>query len=298
MIRSMTGFGEAHSDIPSGRIRVQLKTVNHRFFNASIRLPHGLERLESQVNDRLRAVIHRGHVHFALGIERGTENSEAPLPELDLERARRYKEILDTLHSELALNEPVGLRHLTGFSELFRAPSTESRIKEEVTEDVVSALTERALEELVDTRAREGDRLANDMRERLEEIDRVSAEVATLAPGRLVRERERLRTQIADLAAQTEVDEDRLAREVAYMAEKWDLNEEVVRLGSHVKLFNETLTDGGDQGVGKRLGFVLQEMNREANTIASKANDADIAKLAVGLKEEIERLREQVENVE
>ncbi len=298
MIRSMTGFGEAHSDTTAGRLRAQLKTVNHRFFNASVRLPHGLERFEALVTDRLKASIHRGHVHFALGVERGTDPSEAPLPELDLERARRYKSILDTLHAELSLPAPPGLADLTRFSELFRAPSTESRIQEEVTEEVVVALTERAITELIETRDREGGRLEADMKERLAEISRVTAEVSERAPARLLRERDRLRGQIAELQGGVDVDEDRLAREIAYLAEKWDLNEEVVRLASHVKMFTETLADGGGQGVGKRLGFVLQEMNREANTIASKANDSDIARLAVGLKEEIERLREQVENVE
>lgn len=294
----MTGFGEAHTDISVGRVRVQLKSVNHRFFNASIRLPHGLERMESGVNEKLRAKIHRGHVHFAVAVERGTEKSEAPLPELDLERARRYQEVFERLRSELDLPEPVGLEHFVRIPELFRAPSTESRLKEEVTDVLVEELTERALAELLDTRSREGDRLETDMRERLDEITRASGAVAELAPARLLRERDRLRLQISELAAQPDIDEDRLAREVAYLAEKWDLNEEVVRLASHVKLFSETLTEGGDQGVGKRLGFVLQEMNREANTIASKANDSDIASLAVNLKEEIERLREQVENVE
>lgn len=298
MIRSMTGFGEAHSDITIGRLSVQLKTVNHRFFNSSIRLPNGLERMESVVNERLRGSIHRGHVHFGLSLERGTENSETPLPELDLPRARHYKKLLQKLHGELSLPDPVGLQHLVRFTELFRAPNTESRLKEEVTEELVLSLTDGALAQLLDTRTREGERLGADMDERLVSIERASKEVADLAPERLVRERDRLRGQIADLAAQPEVDEDRLAREIAYLAEKWDLNEEVVRLGSHVALFRETLSEGGDQGVGKRLGFVLQEMNREANTIASKANDATIASLAVGLKEEVERLREQVENVE
>ena len=298
MIRSMTGFGEAHTDISVGRVRVQLKTVNHRFFNASIRLPHGLERMESTVNEKLRAQIHRGHVHFAVAVERGTDSSEAPLPELDLERARRYQEVLEKLRSELDLPDPIGIDHFVRFQELFRAPTTESRLKEEVTPALVEELTERALAELLDTRSREGDRLETDMRERLDEISRASGAVAELAPARLHRERDRLRLQISELAAQPDIDEDRLAREVAYLAEKWDLNEEVVRLASHVNLFSETLTEGGDQGVGKRLGFVLQEMNREANTIASKANDSEIASLAVGLKEEIERLREQVENVE
>ena len=118
------------------------------------------------------------------------------------------------------------------------------------------------------------------------------------APARLEEQRDRLREQVRELTEQVEVDEDRLAREIAYLAERWDINEEVVRFRSHVELFGEALSGDGSEPVGKRLGFLVQEMNREANTIASKANDTLIAQAAMGLKEEIERIREQVENVE
>jgi len=118
------------------------------------------------------------------------------------------------------------------------------------------------------------------------------------APVRLGEQRDRLREQVRELTEQVEVDEDRLAREIAYLAERWDINEEIVRFRSHVELFGEALAGDGSEPVGKRLGFLVQEMNREANTIASKANDAAVAQAAMGLKEEIERVREQVENVE
>ena len=124
------------------------------------------------------------------------------------------------------------------------------------------------------------------------------AVVEERAPERLVRERDRLREAVRELAAQVDVDEDRLAREVAYLAERWDINEEVVRFRSHLVAFREALDGEGAEAVGKRLGFLVQEMHREANTIGSKANDAVIAQASVALKEEIERLREQVENVE
>ena len=118
------------------------------------------------------------------------------------------------------------------------------------------------------------------------------------APQRLISERDRLREAVKELAEQTEVDEDRLAREIAYLAEKWDINEELVRFRSHIELFREALTGDASEPVGKRLGFLIQEMHREANTIGSKANDAEISQASVALKQEVERVREQVENVE
>ena len=122
--------------------------------------------------------------------------------------------------------------------------------------------------------------------------------MAARAPERLIRERDRLRAAIKELAGQEDVDGDRLAREVAYLAERWDVNEELVRFRSHIELFRETLASEGSEGVGKRLSFVVQELHREANTIGSKANDTEIARAGLALKEDIERLREQVENVE
>ena len=133
---------------------------------------------------------------------------------------------------------------------------------------------------------------------RLHAIEAELDAVATRAPTRLLELRDRLREQVRELAEQVDVDEDRLAREIAYLAERWDVNEEIVRFRSHVELFRETLAADATEPVGKRLGFLSQEMQREANTIASKANDSGMARSAVALKEEIERIREQVENVE
>jgi uncharacterized protein (TIGR00255 family) len=146
-------------------------------------------------------------------------------------------------------------------------------------------------------REAEGARLRADLHDRLAAMGAALDAVRARAPERLVAERDRLRAQIAELALQEEVDEDRLAREVAYLAERWDINEELVRLGAHLDAFAEAMANEPGP-VGKRLSFLVQEMHREANTIGSKANDAAIAHASVALKEEIERVREQVENIE
>jgi uncharacterized protein (TIGR00255 family) len=148
-------------------------------------------------------------------------------------------------------------------------------------------------------RVEEGERLAEDLRGRLRAMESEVEAIEAAAPGRLERERDRIREQIARLLPDgVPVDEERIAREIAHLAERWDIHEEVVRFRSHLEMFRDTLGDGSPDGVGKRLGFIVQEILREANTMGSKANDAEIARAVVKLKEEIERLREQLENVE
>jgi uncharacterized protein (TIGR00255 family) len=163
---------------------------------------------------------------------------------------------------------------------------------------MVRELVEEAARGMVAMREAEGRRLQRDLEGGLDAIVRELDRIEGLAPDRLLRERDRLRALVRELAEQEDVDEERLAREIAYLAEKWDINEEVVRFRSHVALFLETLAAESGEPVGKRLSFVVQEMHREANTIGAKANDAEIVRSSVALKEEIERLREQVENVE
>ena len=297
MIRSMTGFGEAEEVTPAGVLRVEIKTVNHRFFNANLRTPTGFDRFESEIQSWLRPVLSRGHVTYMLSIDRGLGEANDTLPELDLERAKRYGELLETLRRELGIEAPVDLSHVSRFGEIFRAPER-GNAAAEVEGEVIRRLTEVAAGQVVVLREAEGARLQRDLEEHLRAIEEALVEVEAHAPARLVAERDRLRAAVAELTEAHSVDEDRLAREIAYLAEKWDINEELVRFRSHVELFREALEADANEPVGKRLGFLIQEMNREANTIGSKANDARISHAAVGLKEDVERLREQVENVE
>ena len=297
MIRSMTGFGEAEEVTAAGVVRVEIKTVNHRFLNVNMRTPTGFDRFESDIQSWLRPFLSRGHVTCTLSIDRETAEANDTLPELDLERAKRYGELLETLRRELELEAPVDVSHVSRFGEIFRAPER-GNASVLVEGEVIHRVTEAAATEVVLLREAEGARLHRDLEEHLQAIEEALVRVEANAPERLVAERDRLRTAVAELIETHSVDEDRLAREIAYLAEKWDINEEIVRFRSHVELFNEALQTEAGEPVGKRLGFLVQEMNREANTIGSKANDAEIAQTAVSLKEEVERLREQLENVE
>ncbi len=295
MIRSMTGYGDAERETDEGLVRIEVRTVNHRFFNTSVKTPQGLDRFERSVVEGLKRHLTRGHVSASLTIGRGSGSAGREV-HVDFERAEALKDALEGLREHLAVPGVVDLQMIARFGELFRGgepdrgASLEPEWVEELAADAASAAREM--------REAEGRRLETDLRGRVDAMDALLDEVAERAPERLTAERDRLREAVAELSGQVDVDEDRLAREVAYLAERWDINEEIVRYRSHIELFKEALGAAGDEPVGKRLGFLVQEMHREANTIGSKANDARIAQASVGLKEEIERVREQVENVE
>ncbi len=295
MIRSMTGYGDAERDSEAGRLRLEVKTVNHRFFNTSIKTPSGFDRFEKVIADALRAHVSRGHVNAFLSIDRSAAAArEAAM--IDVEKARAYQAALDRLKEELNLPGEPELSMMVRFSDIFRAPDVDRTAG--VDEALIASLADEAGAACRAMREAEGLRLSADLEERLSAISGHLDTVEARAPRRLVEQRDKLRAAVRELAEQVDVDEERLAREIAYLAEKWDLNEEVVRFRSHVELFREALGADGDEAVGKRLSFLAQEMHREANTIGSKANDAELAQTSVSIKEELERIREQVENVE
>ncbi len=182
-------------------------------------------------------------------------------------------------------------------SYLFPAAEVEVEAPE-IPDETLGEVIDAALEAVVRMRESEGRRLQDDLEGRIDSIGELLDRIEESAPERLQTERDRLRIQIRELTQADQVDEDRLAREIAYLAEKWDINEEIVRFRAHLDHFRDLLEAPGREPAGKRLGFVVQEMHREANTIGAKANDTTISHAVVGIKEEIERLREQVENVE
>lgn len=295
MIRSMTGFGDAEHDGAAGRLRLEVKTVNHRFFNTSIKTPSGFDRFEKPIADALRVYIARGHVSAFLSLDRSTADVEQG-PSIDLDKARGYHAALGHLKDELDLPGEPDLAMLTRFGDIFRAPEADRTVGVDV--DVVAGLAAKAGDACRAMREAEGLRLAEDLEGRLAAISGHLDAVDERAPLRLIEHRDRLRTAVQELSEQVDVDEERMAREIAYLAEKWDINEEVVRFRSHVELFREALTGDGSEPVGKRLSFLAQEMHREANTLGSKANDAELSQASIAVKEELERIREQVENVE
>jgi uncharacterized protein (TIGR00255 family) len=295
MIRSMTGYGEAQRDTPAGHLRVEVKSVNHRFLNVSLKTPNGFDRFEKDLTDVLRAHLARGHVSLYLAVDRKASENGGDV-RVDLDKARGYRAALEEIQAAFGVPGPVDLAMLARFGDIFRAPEADAA--PEVDAAVLREMAEEAVLGLVALRRAEGARLRDDMEGRLNAMAQSVGSVAARAPERLVRERDRLRVAIRELSEQVEVDEERLAREVAYLAERWDINEEIVRFRAHLAAFRDALALDGGEPVGKRLGFLVQELLREANTIGSKANDAGIAEASMAIKEEIERLREQVENIE
>jgi len=295
MIRSMTGYGEAERELPGGTLRAVVKTVNHRFFNANLRMAPYFDRHEADFQRWLKAHFSRGHVNLTLVFDRDT-NAVQDLPELDLERARHYRDLLEQLRTEIGAKGKPELSAFLTFGDLFRNPQRGAG--EPVVEaSLLKELVDEASDAAVGMRTAEGRALEQDLRTRLDLMEDRLTVIEDRAPERLVRERDRLRASIGELAGQ-ELDEDRLAKEVAYLAERWDIHEEIVRFKSHLRAFRETLDESAETPSGKRLGFLVQEMHREVNTIASKANDVEIGHASVDVREEIERLREQLENVE
>ena len=286
----MTGFGAAEGTVGSARVTVELRSVNHRFFNATIKLPAELSRWEAEVREALRKRLSRGHITLNARVDRGV----AGPPLIDEERFAAYVGLLRNLKDRFGLAGDVDV------ATVLRMPDVMSSISEG-SEGEASAfldLVDAAAVNLVNSRSQEGERLGGYLIERLGLIEGALSRITERAPQRLVEQRARTMESIRQLANGVHVDEQRLAMEVAIQADRLDVQEELSRFGSHVTAFRRSVTDGSDEPIGKRLGFLLQEMLREANTTGSKAYDAVILNDVVTVKEELERIREQVENLE
>lgn len=292
----MTGYGDAEREAGTASIRAEIRTVNHRYLNLRLRTPPGYDRHQPRLEGVLKDHFVRGQVTLSLAVGPAGRGDDRAV-RVDVDRARTYLEGLREVKRALELEGEVTLAMLAGFRDLFEAETAPEvgEVDEEQLLEVVAEAAARAAE----MRREEGERLGADLRGRLDAMEVELGRVEERAPVRLIEERDRLRQRIRDLMdGEREVDEERIHREVAHLAERWDIHEEIVRFRSHVKMFRDTLDGGDSAGVGKRLGFVAQELLREANTIGSKANDAAIARSVVALKEEIDRLREQLENLE
>jgi uncharacterized protein (TIGR00255 family) len=292
----MTGYGEATGPTAAGPLRVELRTVNHRYLNVNTRLPTALTRFENEIREWLRGSFERGHVNCAL---RWDHDGGAPPVSLrlDTQRVEAYLKVFRELNERYGIPGTPDLALLARHNDIL-VREDEAEIVEEVKGDEVRAIVEDAARRVVRMREDEGARLGLDLGERIAAIEKALAEIERRAPARLVAERRRLEDAVAAIAGDVKLDEGRLAQEIALLAERWDVNEELVRFRSHDELFMELLSSPAVEPVGKRLSFLVQEMHREANTIGSKANDAGISHLVVTLKDELERLREQAENVE
>ncbi|MBI4542060.1 MAG: YicC family protein [Gemmatimonadetes bacterium] len=288
--RSMTGFGAAEGSVAGGRLRLEVRSVNHRHLSVQLKLPPELSALEGDVRERLRGRLARGHVVVSGGwIE---DPPQAAGAVVDADRARALVSALRELGRSLGVPGDVDLATVARLPDVVRGVRAETAVEA----SAVLVVLDRAVGQCVAMREREGTALAADLSRRLETLAALAQRVWDRAPARLVAERDRLAAAVQVLAGSVGVDAARLAQEVAFRADRLDVTEELVRFGAHLEAVRSALGDG--TAVGKQLGFLLQELGREVNTIGSKANDVVMSEAVIAMKGELEKAREQIENLE
>lgn len=291
-MKSMTGFAKAEINKQGINAIIEIKSVNGRYLEPTIKLPRSLSSKEIEIRELLRKALNRGNVFVSIQVE--STEAEAKIPGINIEKAKAIHAMLATLNTALQGNEPVSLEQVLSFSQHF----IESE-KEDIAElqwTIAREALKQALQSLDIARSNEGKELADNMMMRIKNIEHSLSYVEERSKTRIPEERERLRQKLALLLDTEEIEEHRLNQEIIILADKLDVSEESVRLRSHIKYFNEMMQDS--EPIGRKLNFLTQELNREINTIGSKANDADIAHYVVGMKEELERIREQAQNIE
>lgn len=293
MIRSMTGFGTADGVVGGARVTVELRSVNHRFFNPSIKLPTTLGRWENDVREALRRGIGRGAITVIARMDAATTGGAA----IDEERFGAYVARLRELQGRFGVaSDTLDLAAILRLPDVVVTSGGDSAV--DGTSEQLVAVVDAAVAALTAMRETEGARLEAYLDERLANVESALNRVAVRAPVRLVEQRDRLRASVKEIAGGVALNEGRLEQEIAILADRLDVSEEMSRFRAHIAAFRETIAGAAPDGVGKRLGFLLQEMLREANTTGSKANDAIVVTDVVSIKEELERIREQVENLE
>jgi uncharacterized protein (TIGR00255 family) len=292
MISSMTGFGAADGPVGDARASVEIRTVNHRFFSPSLKLPSAFSRWEGEIREILRQKIARGHATLTVRVDRAAGTG----PVIDDARVAQYAVTLRELKKKHALGGEVDLATVLRLPDVVAAPGEE--VMDSGAGEALAIIVNKAVDNLIVMRRAEGTQLAAFLVERVSSVEANLAKVEQRAPVRLKEHHERVTRTVSELTGALGADPQRIAQEIAILADKLDVAEELDRFRSHLAAFRETAQSKTAEPVGKRLGFILQEMVREANTIGSKASDAQIQENVIAIKEELERIREQVENLE
>ena len=292
MLKSMTGYGRGEAVVPGKKFTVELKAVNHRYNEVVLRLPRSLSPLEDRIRRLIQSRISRGRVDGFLGVEECGEKTA--VVKVDKALAAAYYKAMKELQESLGMEGKVKLKHLLSLPGVMAV--------EEPAEDVdgwwpaVREAAEGALDGLVQMRVAEGGQLAADLLKRVERVALLNDKIRERSPVVVEDYRERLTARLCDFLKEGCLDADRLAAEAALFAERSNITEETVRLESHLNQVRNCL--GAEEPVGRKLDFLIQEMNREINTVASKANDLEISRWVVEVKSELEKIREQVQNIE
>jgi uncharacterized protein (TIGR00255 family) len=292
LLHSMTAFGRGEAEGDGYRFIVEVRSVNHRFCDVQVKLPRRYGQFEEEMRKRVAASFSRGRIEVGVTADEALEKAEHLT--VDVELARTYARLLRDLQKDLGLGGDLRLEALLTFRDIFIIrEDEESRGR---SWRVLSGALDGAMAECLRMRTEEGANIAADFSKRLQRLEELAGEIEARAPLVVQETRDRLAERIQALLGEVPVDEGRLAQETALLADRSDITEEVVRLRSHVRQFRDQLDSVGPRG--RQLEFLLQEMNREVNTIGSKANDLAISRQVIEAKTELERMREQVQNIE
>ena len=292
MIKSMTGFGRCEIEEDNCRILVELKAVNHRYFDCSIKMPKRLNCFESDIRNLLKEYIERGKVDMYITYEDFSESNVNIIYNKDI--AAQYLKYLNEMQKDFGLDNDIRVSTLSRYPEVLTMDEGEDD------EDKIWSILEKAIRNacdgFVEARVKEGENLKNDLIMKLDNMNQYVDYIEKRFPEIIKTYREKLENKVKELLGDANVDESRLLTEVTVYADKICVDEEMVRLRSHIKATKDTLVSGGP--VGRKLDFLAQEMNREANTILSKSTDVDISERGILLKTDIEKIREQIQNIE
>lgn len=292
MIYSMTGYGRRQASWAGGMVTVEARSVNHRFCEIAMRLPRGMASLEDSLKELVQRRCSRGRIDLSVSLSGGRDTRTTV--SLDRRLARQYHRLLEQLRKEFRLAGSIDLALLAGLRDLIVV--TEQPVSDKALQTLIKRLAAGAIADLDRMRRREGKALAAHLGSLLAGIEKELAQIETRIPQAMQAHYDRMKERIEKLLAPGRADAGRLEQEMAAVADRSDVSEELTRLQSHLRQFRETMQS--DEAVGKTLDFLLQEMGRETNTIGSKANDARIAGHVVRIKGELEKLREQVLNIQ
>ncbi|NJD04193.1 MAG: YicC family protein [Ruminiclostridium sp.] len=292
MIRSMTGFGRGDCQEDGKEFQVEIKTVNHRYSGVFVKLPRQIGFLEEKVRDMVGKAISRGKIDVYITYNNFSDDSKCVL--FDETLAKTYISAVEALRDKFGLRDDISVSLISKYPDVLKVEQAEE--DEEKIWLMLKTAVENALSSLITMREVEGEGLKTDLLSRALYIEKILGEISLRAPDVVKEYKLKLESRIKDLLEQQSMDENRLAMEIAVFADRCSIDEEIVRLGSHLGQMREALNI--QQPIGRKLDFLIQEMNREINTIGSKANDLSIIRNVVEIKSEIEKLREQVQNIE
>ena len=292
MIKSMTGYGRGRGASGKLEISIEIKSVNNRYLDCSIKLPRVFNALEESLKAIVQSSISRGKVDVYIVID--SSNADDIEIKINKPLIQAYVSALRDIAFNHELISDIRVTDLTRFPDILQAEKRE--VDTEQLRSDISAVLEAALADFNAMRVREGEKLSRDILARLEEIERLTELAVELSPRSVEEYRKKLEVRMSEILQMTNIDESRILTEAALFADRVAINEETVRLRSHIAQLREILND--TEPVGRKIDFLVQEFNREANTIGSKGNDAEMSKVIVDLKSEIEKIREQAQNIE